>query len=360
MAVEQVFLHVGCPKTGTTFLQSAFWNSRDALVQQGVHMPLGELAHVNLALAVRELHDPTMDSQRARNVMQRMSHALSRSTTPTVLIDSEKLAGATGEQAARLHRMLADSLGDAEVHVVITARDLARQVPSEWQQQIKHRRTITWADFGQSLLTGTSSAAYFLPAQDAADVARRWRGAVPAHRVHVVTVPRPGTSHDVLLGRFCSVVGVDPASIEVDAARRNDSLGLTQVELLRRVNVALGDRLPHTRAGYGRGKRYLVREVLARVSGGDRPAMSGELVAWCAEHTDRLIGEIRIAGYDVVGDLDELRSDPRAAAPPTAVHDSAIAEMAVTALAQLLDQHLTDLREIDALRAKLAAVEGRT
>ena len=34
-----------------------------------------------------------------------------------------------------------------EIHVVLSARDLVRQIPAEWQENVKHRRTKTYADF---------------------------------------------------------------------------------------------------------------------------------------------------------------------------------------------------------------------
>ena len=38
-------------------------------------------------------------------------------------------------------------LSFAEVHVVCTARDLARQIPAVWQEDVKNRHVVTFADF---------------------------------------------------------------------------------------------------------------------------------------------------------------------------------------------------------------------
>jgi hypothetical protein len=43
-AMSDVYLHVGPVKTGSTYLQSIMWNSRDALREQGVLLPA---AHPN-------------------------------------------------------------------------------------------------------------------------------------------------------------------------------------------------------------------------------------------------------------------------------------------------------------------------
>ncbi|MGH3476075.1 MAG: hypothetical protein ACRDQD_04470 [Nocardioidaceae bacterium] len=357
---RQVFVHVGCPKTGTTFLQSTLWRSRDALQAEGVELPLDRVSHFHLALAVREQLDPQFDPKRAFRVMDRLAAALDETTAPTVLLSHEVLAGATAEQAERLWSLLRRSLPDAEPQLVVTARDLARQVPAEWQQQIQHRRTITWPEFLQSLRDGTEPAAYFLPAQDAASVARRWAADLPADRVHVVTVPRPGAPRDLLLERFCAVLGVDMTTVAQSVSVANESLGRVPLELLRRVNTALGERLPHPRAGFGRvGKRYLAQQVLAPM-GGDRPALPADMASWCGEHSDRLIGELRTAGYEVLGDLEELRPDlGRLEAAPRDVTEAEIASLAVDALADLLDQRSRDLDQIENLRERVRELRGR-
>ena len=52
-----------------------------------------------------------------------------------------------------------------EVHPIITARDLARQVPAEWQQSIKHGRTHTLREF-YDLIRAEDPSVMFWRAQD--------------------------------------------------------------------------------------------------------------------------------------------------------------------------------------------------
>jgi hypothetical protein len=40
MGTQRVFLHVGSPKTGTTYLQGVLWRNREALRRQGLLLPL--------------------------------------------------------------------------------------------------------------------------------------------------------------------------------------------------------------------------------------------------------------------------------------------------------------------------------
>ena len=61
----------------------------------------------------------------------------------TVIISHEILAGARPKQVARAMT----DLGEAQVHLVLSARDLARQIPAEWQENVKHRRVHTFDRF---------------------------------------------------------------------------------------------------------------------------------------------------------------------------------------------------------------------
>src|ERR1044072_2231107 len=55
MARQRVFLHIGSPKTGTTFLQEVLWTNRDALREAGVKYP-GSRADAHF-LATQDLRE---------------------------------------------------------------------------------------------------------------------------------------------------------------------------------------------------------------------------------------------------------------------------------------------------------------
>ncbi|MFD2395792.1 hypothetical protein ACFSVJ_01075 [Prauserella oleivorans] len=66
------------------------------------------------------------------------------------MISSELLAPASPEEAAQV----LSAFGFAEVHVVCTARDLARQIPSVWQENVKTRQSTSFAELLASLRGG--------------------------------------------------------------------------------------------------------------------------------------------------------------------------------------------------------------
>lgn len=330
---RRCILHVGAPKTGTTYLQDILWGSRDSLREQGFRMPLRNIDdHFFLTLALRDRLDPAMDPPRALDVLQRFRRDLDR-PGPEHLIVSHELFAAV--QQDRINQFMG-MLSDFEVHVVITARDLARQVPAEWQQYVKTRAELTYGRFVNQVVSGRE--AHFWSVQDVVSVAERWGRRLPAEQVHIVTVPPAGTSPEVLLVRFCAAAGLNPDALCRDRARANTSIGFEQTELLRRVNIALGDRLPHPRKGYnGTVKFWFAEVVLAEQEPRQRLVLPGPRRDWCLAVSEETVKRIEQAGYDVNGDLSDLIP---AFAEGDALHRPREAEVAaagVEAIASMLD-----------------------
>ena len=349
-AERRLYLHVGHAKTGTSYLQGAFWGSRTALADAGLLLPLGGPGHhFGLALALRGDLDESMDAPMAFTAEDRLVEQLSRSSAPRALVTHEVLAAVSADEAARF----CARISNREVHIVLTVRDLRRQVPAEWQQRVKTRSTLTYEKFLDGVVNHTERGAKFWRVQDTFDVAERWRGDLPPDRVHIVTTPPAGSAPTLLLERFCSVLGVDPATVSTDRSRRNESLGAQQVELMRRVNVALGDRLPHPRAGYNRvAKNEFANAVLAAQEGA-RLELPSSLDEWCAGEAQRTVDQIRSAGYDVVGDLDDLLPPVRAEALDQVLTDELVAASAVDGIAALLVQRDEDVKRIRSLERQL-------
>lgn len=131
---------------------------------------------------------------------------------------------------------------------MVTARDLARQVPAHWQEGVKNGQSYSFAEFRAQVavhgLTGRDDE--FWCEQDLMDAIRRWReGAdLPASHVHVVTCPPGGADPTMLWGRFAAAVGLTEVPLDLGrSGRSNPSLGRTQVAVLRGINQALDDAI---------------------------------------------------------------------------------------------------------------------
>jgi hypothetical protein len=356
---RRAYVHVGPPKTGTSYLQSVLWSSTDALGRQGFTVlpaPPGGVSSAELMHAVRGQLRKGLDATSADQVLAHFAEQAAAAATSHVLVTQEQLSGATTEQAERL---LAQLPGH-EVHLVVTARSPARQVPSSWQERVKTRSQISYDDYLRAVVERSDEATGFWQNQDLPEVLRRWSTSLPPERVHVVTVPPPGGAPDLLLDRYCTVVGLDRASLAQGTTRSNSSLGFVQAELLRRVNVALGDRLPKPRDGYSRVARWYLAARVLQPQGGRPPQLPRSTETWARTTAREWVAQIRARGYDAVGDLGELLpgADAFTDVPPR-VDDDALTESAVEALARILTLRVDDNAELDRLKARVAELEGR-
>lgn len=338
-APKTVFLHVGAPKTGTTFLQRTLWKNRERLAADGVYYPLqGLFEHFPAVLDLRRMDWGGRWNPEWDGAWGRVAERARTWEGPTVLFSNELLGGATQRQARRA----VESFGAAEVHVILTVRDLARQMPSGWQEHLKHRHAASFDEFLDDLIDRGSHGRYGRPfwrLHEVTDVLRRWNAAVPADRIHIVTVPPPDAPKGLLWERFATVVGIEARRYETRVPRSNVSVGVVEAELLRRINGALDGRLP------GRAYDQAIRVQLAEATLAARPHASriflpAERYPWVLERSTKLVASIRAAGYDVVGDLDELLpSPPRTAGGVRHPDDATVPELldvAVDAMANLL------------------------
>jgi hypothetical protein len=306
---RRIYLHVGAPKTGTTYLQDRLALNTASLRRHGYRYPTGP--HSDMFLAALDLLDRPWGGMRpqAEGQWEALVRRARRSRG-TVVISHEILAGAKPAEAARA---LAD-LSFAELHVVYTARDVARQVAAEWQEQLKHQRKVTFRTFLRQLreTDQRKSTRWFWRVQGLPGVLERWGDGLPPGRVHVVTVPQPGAPQGELWRRFCTAVGIDPAWAPVDSERRNPSIGTAESTLLRRLNARL------TKAGLPPDQyRALVRQLVVHDTLAQRPGrvpvtLPPAAHEWAEEVAQSWIEAASGAGVDVVGDLEELRPVPPA------------------------------------------------
>jgi hypothetical protein len=335
---DVVYLHVGSPKTGTTYIQDRLALNRAQLARHGVRYPLGvrgDMFHAALDLIERPWGGMLPDAKGEWDALVKRT----RRAGGRAVISHEILAGATGEQVERA----VASLAPAEIHVVLTARDLARQVPAEWQERLKHQGRMRYGKFVRRIQKPRSAIGRsFWQVQGIVQVLERWSRQLPPDRVHVVTVPQPGAPHGELWRRFCRAVDVDPAWAPLDSVRRNPSIGAPESAMLRQLN----DRLRRTgleHADYRTLVRHLiVHETLATEPVEQRITLPPDCFEWAEEIFDSWREWIVGSGVDVVGDVEELR--PVRPAPDAVWHDPdrtrprQVADAALDALVAMIEE----------------------
>lgn len=304
---RRVLLHVGTPKTGTSYLQDVLFRNRPVLDEAGILYPAERFDGQFLAaLDLMQLPWGGLEAE-AVGAWDQLAGA-ARGHDGTVVVSHEILAIATAAQVDRAIASLGEGDEAPEVHVVLSVRDLARQVPAEWQENVKHRRAFTYARFLEEILDperSSSVASWFWGVQEIPWILDRWGRGLPPEQVHLITVPPRGAPPDLLWQRFCSVFGLDGLDLDLDVERVNPSLGVPESALLRRINRKVAAKLP------AEHYRPLVREVLAHQTLSQRResprlGLPPDLVPWAEELSRSWVAEITARGYDVVGDLEEL------------------------------------------------------
>lgn len=328
---RKVYLHIGAPKTGTTYVQDRLALNSKTLAANGVHFPTKSwfseptLFHFRAALDLLD-QDWGGPSGHADGAWPSMVKQVRRHTG-TAIISHEILAPAPAEKIAKVM----NDLQGAEIHVVYSARDMLRQLPAAWQESIKQGRKWSFDRFLDKAERGTP---WFTRAFDLPSVLTEWSLNLPPERVHVVTVPQRRGGGNVLWERFCEVFGIDEAWAPLDSSRANESLGVAETELLRRLNQGL-DRTVRRSAPHDR----LIENLLVRSELGQRRSRKVQLppahYGWARAQSERWIQWLEETGVDVVGDLDDLRTgEPPTdlAENPNRVRSKAVTKAAVKAL----------------------------
>ena len=251
---RRVYLHIGAPKTGTTYLQDRLALNAKTLADHDVHFPTKSplvspgLFHFRAALDLLD-QDWGGEPGHARGSWDALVRG-SRRLNGTVVISHEILAPATAAKVARAKQDLAGS----ELHVVYSARDLARQLPAAWQESIKQGRKWSYRRFLDRV---ENRRPWFARAFDLPAVLGTWGAGLPPEQVHVVTVPHQ--RGDELWPRFCPAFGIDPAWAPEDSTRHNASLGVAETQLIRQLNRRM-DRVTRREASFDE----LIRGMLAQ------------------------------------------------------------------------------------------------
>lgn len=330
--MSRVFLHIGLPKTGTSYLQRVVWGHREELRAAGLLVPGREKRdHLFSSMVVRD--DPGVrrrgpGAAEAWDVVRREIEA----HAGDALVSHEFFCAATAEQARRA----VDQLAPAEVHVVVTAREPLGLFTSSWQESLKNKGTTPLEDYGRGVSEDPRDV-WDWRALDLGLVLERWGGVVPDERLHLVVGPRPDQPREELWARFCGVLGIDPDLVPHQASFTNQTMGVVEAETLRRLNPRLGA----FRGAYDRGRwirSFLADERLVP-RGGERFWPAEDQVADARERGRRAVAAVRAASYQVVGDLDDLLvpEELPARRHPSSVTDAEVAEVALDLVARLME-----------------------
>lgn len=332
-----VYVHVGLPKTGTTHLQDRLWRNRDlALTHAGLLYP-GNRIDDHFHAAAHLQPERYLDWADPAHADVWPSMVAQMKAWPKASLVSHELFANAGP--THIRQLVADLDFADEIHVVLTVRDLARQVPSVWQENVKNQRRASLPAFVDAIAadaagTGTGTEPFW-EFQDYRRIVADWSAVIGAERVHLVTVPAAGTTTagDGLWERFVRVLGADPADLTAQVPSTNKSLSAGQTELLRRLNDRLqpGDIEWHRYESLVKG--VLIGEYLFATLDDAPETLSGDQLAWTAGMADGMVQALVDGGYPVSGTLDDLRVSATVTSETAPVTSDDALEAALAAIA---------------------------
>ena len=236
----KVLVHVGTPKTGTSYLQDVLFQNRGLLSRNGILYPADRFdAHFLAALDLMRLPWGGLETE-AVGAWDAPGRAGAR-----LAGHRDHQPRDPGHRVARA-RSAAPSTRSASGRAPRSTwcsrvRDLVRQIPAEWQENVKHRSAISYAHFLEHDPR---------PEPRAAEIgAWFWGGAGAARHPGPVgrarCLPRtctsspcraPGAPRDLLWQRFVEAFGLGDLRLDTHDERANPSLGVPETALLRRIN----------------------------------------------------------------------------------------------------------------------------
>lgn len=331
----RVYVHIGPPKTGTTYLQAVLRHNASRLAEVGVRLPRdGRSGHFIAALDLRDMSFQGYQKPHQRGAWSRLVGAVDTSPGAISVISHEILAGASSAEVARLTHDLAP----AEVHVIYGARDVARVLPAVWQESIKNRGRRQYEKFLRAALlhlaNGRTESGVWR-AQHQPSTLARWAMHVPPDRIHVVTIPQQGGGAEVLWQRFCEAIGIDPEGFDLDVGTSNVSLSAEETEVLRLINENLPRDLSWP--DYERRiKRWFNDRANAGRSTGTRLTVPRRHRGVLIDHTTLVKKQLTEAGYRIVGSLDDLDPAESSFGPPIRFRGGGVSRSASQLLADVL------------------------
>ncbi len=298
-----VTLHVGTPKSGTTSLQNILARNRGVLGEHGYLYPGTRPGHFIEALDLRDSGFRGHRFEGSDGAWDRVVEQVLAHDGPAML-SHEVIGGSTPKVVKRA----AKSFPRRDVHVVVTCRDLGRQLPAVWQEGVKNGDTATYTAFLEDTLggwKGIGTGTGMWRGQDLAGMGERWAAHVGARNVHFVTVPPSGADSDVLWQRFRDATGLPDADYAVPDTPRNPSMGTVETELLRRVVERLPDDVPWPTFARQVKRRLAQRRLVNHKAGGSL-GVPPRFRSATEEISAGVVEALRTGGFTVHGDLADL------------------------------------------------------
>lgn len=331
-------VHIGPPKTGTTAIQRALHEARAELREHGVVYPGHETRPRAAGWAIVGAGVPRGRAKPTMADWDELVREVEAAGDDRVAVSNESFALAYHKAA----RKIVEGLGGERVHIVYVVRRVDKLLNSHWQQRVQAGLTVPYDDWLRIAL-GT-------PDQDnphwrgfwrhhaLADVMRRWVNAAGSDKVTLVIADE--SDRELLPRLFERFLALPEGLLRLDADPANRSLSLNEIEMVRRIHQRGVDRSWSDHA-----LRHLMQfGVVSSLTGSPRRDDDRRIALppWAskraAEINDERIELVRSLGVRVIGDPENLRSEPRSDDDSTEPGELTVAtDLAAEAIAAAID-----------------------
>ena len=295
-----VNLHIGAFKTGTSFIQQVLMDGRGELADLGVLWPGRDWQSVVQGVQGLREHRK-VPYERWTDLVEEVD----RWNGESVVISMEFLSLLSEERVATC----VQSLEKHDLRVIVTTRDLGRQIPAQWQESVQNASSWAYRDYVDGLASMAPMTnrygRHFWNKQDFAALLEPWSKHIASQNLVVVTVPPPGSPKGLLWERFCDSVGIPPERFD-STISANESLGAASAEVMRYVSAA-AEGTNVSDAVRRNLKKVVSKDILASHKSSEPTLLlPPESQAWTTKRSRTLIQEIAALQPTVIGDLEEL------------------------------------------------------
>lgn len=225
---KKIILHIGPHKTGSTALQNTLYRHSSELRSKG-------LAYDSGIIAEHTGHHRIASSLRRGN-LNLFKDALDEEDLPIQVFSSEVFCTLQPAQIASM----ASVLNDKDITLVFYKRAYSSLIPSIWQETIKHGETHSGWEFLDAV-TRQPAEVVALNAKcfAADDTLHHWMTVFPNARLIVKDYEAVSEHRGLVSDFFASVLQQRAPFFK--SLGVNQSFKPAQVELMRQVNLCLGD-----------------------------------------------------------------------------------------------------------------------
>src|SRR5699024_3257801 len=275
------------------------------------------------------------------------------------LLSNEWFSMASADQATKF----IEQFDPGQVHIIFTARDLTRLVPSGWQESLKLGRGKSLTEFVAEM-SGSNNPRWNWGTVDPARVLGKWGTSLPPSQVHLVTIPPSSDGKDLLWQRFASVLGLEPYSYDLNHARANESLSAESARFLQLMGPdlrsAISTESASWQAPYHWIRNYVAHELLVPLRG-SKIRLRDDDFEMVERQAKSSISELSKAGYAVVGVLEDLNPAPldECSVRPEDVSDTELRRIASAIIPSMLKKLQEESESQARLRAKVKSLNRR-